>query len=177
MWRTKKPGEENLSSLARDNPSPGAVRDLRPPDEQPIVRPQKIGARLGQTLSVKGELVGNEELTLDGEFEGSIDLGKNSLTVGPRGRVQADIRAREIVIEGTVRGSLRASDRLQIAKSGNVVGDLVAARIVIEDGAYFKGSIDIQKPDQQKPRAAPAAEESFGITPAPVPAAAKDELQ
>lgn len=185
MWGTKKPEEGTLPQPARENaPLPG-THDLRPLGERPAGRPGGGGARLGRSLSLKGELTGNEELVVDGEFEGTMDLGDSSLTVGPQGRVQADVRAREIIIEGTVRGNLRASDRLQISKSGNVVGDLVAARIIIEDGAYFKGSIDIQKPDDQKPRRVESPGESFRITPAPAPAsapvqaqaAAKDKLQ
>lgn len=177
MWRTKTPEKATSSQPERGNASLEGAQDLRALSEAPLGRPGKAVARLGRTLSVKGELAGNEELVLDGEFEGKIELGESSLTVGPQGRVQADIRAREIVIEGTVRGNLRASDRLMIAKSGNVVGDLVAARIVIEDGAYFKGSIDIQKPEESKPARADSSGESFRIRPAPLSAAAKDKLQ
>lgn len=175
MWGTKKPEEGIIPQPARENAPLAGVHDLRPVGE----RPRSGGARLGRSLSLKGELSGNEELLVDGEFEGAIDLGDSSLTVGPQGKLQADVRAREIIIEGTVRGNLRASDRLQISKSGNVVGDLVAARIIIEDGAYFKGSIDIQKPDEQKAKRAEPAGESFRITPAPAPvqAAGKDKLQ
>ena len=174
MWGTKKPEEGILPQPAREGSPLSGMHDLRPVGERPA---RTGGARLGRTLSVKGELSGNEELIVDGEFEGTMDLGESSLTVGPQGKVQADVRAREIVIEGTVRGNLRAADRLQISKSGNVVGDLVAARIIIEDGAYFKGSIDIQKPDEQKAKRAEPAGESFRITPAPVAAAGKDKLQ
>lgn len=182
MWGTKKPEEGAPSHPARENLALSGAHDLRPLGsaaslaERSGVR-SSAGARLGRTLNLKGELVGNEELLVEGEFEGTIDLGECTLTVGPQGRVKADIRAREIIIEGTVSGNLCASDRLQISKSGNVVGDLVAARIVIEDGAYFKGSIDIQKPDEKKPQRAEPGGESFRITPAPVEAAPKDKLQ
>lgn len=166
MWRNKT-GEEETR--------PQPVREVAPPVEAPAVRAAKSAARLGRTLSIKGELVGEEDLVVDGEFAGTVELGAHSLTVGPQGRVQADVHAREIVIEGTLRGKLRATERLVISRSGNVVGDLVAARVVIEDGAYFKGSIDIQKPGEEKPARAEAAGESFRI--APVPLAAKDKLQ
>ena len=174
MWGTKKPEEETRPVPGRESSPLSGAHDLRPVGSTPS---RAGAARLGRTLSLKGELAGNEELLVDGEFEGTIDLGESSLTVGPQGRVQADVRAREIIIEGTVRGNLRAADRLQISKSGNVVGDLVAARIVIEDGAYFKGSIDIQKPEEQKARRAEAGGESLRITPAPMVAAAKDKVQ
>ncbi len=157
MWGSKKE-DTNFAS-------PAAARDLRPMGPAAVERPglRPNSARLGRSLSVKGELVGNEELYVDAEFDGTIDLGESSLTVGPQGRVQADVRAREIVVEGTVRGNLRAADRLQISRTGNVVGDLVAARIVIEDGAYFKGSIDIQKPGEQAQP--PRGRESLRVTP------------
>jgi cytoskeletal protein CcmA (bactofilin family) len=99
------------------------------------------------------------------------------LTIGPQGRVQADLRAREIIIEGTVHGNLRAYDRLQIRRSGSVTGDLITARIVIEDGAYFKGSIDIQKPEDAKARRVDSAADSFRIRPAPVVLEAREKLE
>ncbi|MGH9862938.1 MAG: bactofilin family protein [Candidatus Acidiferrales bacterium] len=169
MWRNKNLEEETSSQPVRETPR---QVEVSAPTPLPAV---KVGARIGRTLSVKGELVGNEELLVDGEFSGTIDLGSSSLTVGPQGRLQADVYAREIVIEGAVRGKLRAAERLLIARTGNVVGDLVAARIVIEDGAYFKGSIDIQKPGDEKAARTESAGESFRI--APVPLAAKDNLQ
>ena len=177
MWRTKKPEEAIPLQPSRDERPLSGVHDLRSRAEHPSGHPGGAAAHLGRTLSVKGELAGNEELILDGEFEGTIELGESSLTVGPQGRVQADIRASQVIIEGTVKGTVRATDRLQICKSGHVVGDLVAARIVIEDGAYVKGSIDIQKPEEQKPRRAETPGEALRITPAPVPVAAKDKLQ
>jgi len=172
MWGNKKPPEFSSNPSSRENPSSSAAPEPRPAPEP---RGARGLARLGRTLSLKGELAGNEDLALDGEFEGTVELNDASLTVGSQGRVQADIRAREIIIDGTVRGQLRATDRLMITKNGNVVGDLVAARVVIEDGAYFKGSIDIQKPGDAKPARTEGAGDSFRI--APVPVAAKDKLQ
>ena len=132
-------------------------------------------AVLGKSVIVKGQIFSREDLTIDGEVEGTVDLGESRLTIAPQGRVQADMKAREIIIEGTVRGTAHASDRLHISKSGNVSGDLVAARVSIEDGAYFKGSIDIQKPDEQK--AAKVTGESYRATPTPLAAVSKDKLQ
>jgi cytoskeletal protein CcmA (bactofilin family) len=166
MWRNK---EEETHPQPPREPAPAA----EPVAPRPVVG--KAPARVGRTLSVKGELAGEEDLVVDGEFSGTIELGGHNFTVGAQGKVQADVHAREIVIEGTLRGKLRATDRLIIARSGNVVGDLVAARIVIEDGAYFKGSIDIQKPGEEKPARPEAGGESFRIS--PVPLAAKDKFQ
>jgi cytoskeletal protein CcmA (bactofilin family) len=102
-------------------------------------------ARLGASLHVKGEITGNEDLTIDGSVEGLVHLEDRKLTVGASARVTADVIAREVVVYGNVKGNLRARDRIEIKKDGSVVGDLTTARIMIEDGAYFKGSIEIDK--------------------------------
>ena len=104
-------------------------------------------ARLGATLHVKGEITGNEDLHIDGTVEGLVQLEDRKLTIGASAKVTADIDviAREVVVYGNVKGNLRARDRIEIKKDGSVVGDLTTARIMIEDGAYFKGSIEIDK--------------------------------
>jgi len=102
-------------------------------------------ARLGGSLHVKGEITGNEDLHIDGSVEGLIQLEDRKLTIGASAKVTADIIAREGVVYGNVKGNLRARDRIEIKKDGSVVGDLTTARIMIEDGAYFKGSIEIDK--------------------------------
>src|ERR1700720_3936848 len=102
-------------------------------------------ARLGGSLHVKGEITGNEDLHIDGSVEGLVQLEDRKLTIGASAKVTADIIAREVVVYGNVKGNLRARDRIEIKKDGSVVGDLTTARIMIEDGAYFKGSIEIDK--------------------------------
>jgi cytoskeletal protein CcmA (bactofilin family) len=102
-------------------------------------------ARLGASLHVKGEITGSEDLTIDGSVEGLIQLDERKLTVGATAKLTADIIAREVVVFGSVKGNLRAKDRIEIKKDGSVNGDLTTARIMIEDGAYFKGSIEIDK--------------------------------
>jgi cytoskeletal protein CcmA (bactofilin family) len=102
-------------------------------------------ARLGSSLHVKGEITGNEDLAIDGSVEGLVHLEDRKLTVGASAKLTADIIAREVVVYGNVKGNLRARDRIEIKKDGSVIGDLTTARIMIEDGAYFKGSIEIDK--------------------------------
>lgn len=102
-------------------------------------------ARLGPSLHIKGEISGNEDLLIDGSVEGLVQLDERKLTVGATAKLTADIIAREVVVYGTVKGNLRAKDRIEIKKDGSVHGDLTTARISIEDGAYFKGSIEIDK--------------------------------
>ncbi len=102
-------------------------------------------ARLGPSLHLKGEITGNEDLHVDGTVEGLISLEDRKLTVGSSAKLTADVLAREIVVYGSVKGNLRARDRIEIKKDGSVVGDLTTARIMIEDGAYFKGAIEIDR--------------------------------
>ncbi len=106
-------------------------------------------ATLGKSLVIKGEVTGSESLYIDGRVEGSINLPGNRVTVGRNGVVAANISAREIVVLGKVRGNMTASDRVDIRADGSLTGDIVAQRISIEDGAYFKGGIDIRKPGQK----------------------------
>src|ERR1700731_310504 len=120
------------------------------------------GARLGSSLHVKGEISGNEDLLIDGTVEGLITLDGRELTVGASAKVTADIIAREVVVYGTVKGNLRAKDRIEIKKDGSVNGDLTTARIMIEDGAYFKGSVEIDRTSDKESSGANA----FARTPA-----------
>lgn len=106
-------------------------------------------ATIGKSLVIKGEVTGSESLYIDGRVEGSINLSGNRVTVGRNGVVAANINAREIVVLGKVRGNLVASDRVDIRSEGSLTGDVVAQRISIEDGAFFKGGIDIRKPGQK----------------------------
>jgi cytoskeletal protein CcmA (bactofilin family) len=106
---------------------------------------ERIAARLGASLHVKGEITGNEDLHIDGSVEGLVQLEDRKLVVGASAKVTADVIAREVVVYGNVKGNLRARDRIEIKKDGSVVGDLTTARIMIEDGAYFKGSIEIDR--------------------------------
>jgi cytoskeletal protein CcmA (bactofilin family) len=123
---------------------------------EPAVAPRPVGtttttadqATIGKSLVIKGEVTGSESLYIDGRVEGSINLSGNRVTVGRNGVVAANINAREIVVLGKVRGNLTASDRVDIRSDGSLTGDVVAARISIEDGAYFKGGIDIRKGGQ-----------------------------
>ena len=115
-------------------------------------------ARIGPSVQIKGEINGSEDLEIHGSVEGTVTLDERRLTIGPTAKVSADLTAREIVIYGSVKGNLKAKDRIEIKKDGSVVGDLSTARIMIEDGAYFKGSIEIERgaESQRAAKAQPA---------------------
>jgi cytoskeletal protein CcmA (bactofilin family) len=111
-------------------------------------------AVLGKSVIVKGQIFSREDLTIDGEVEGTVELQEHRLTVGPNGKVLASVKAREIVVLGTIHGNVEATDKIDIRKDAKLVGDIKTARIVIEDGAYFKGGIDIVRAETPRPVAA-----------------------
>jgi cytoskeletal protein CcmA (bactofilin family) len=153
MWKPNQPGNNPPSSPEPVRPvTPGGATFEASPS-----RPAAGGAAssavaageqatIGKSLVVKGELSGSESLYIDGKVEGAINLPGNRVTVGRNGQVAANIVAREIVVLGKVRGNCQASDRVDIRSEGSLTGDVIAARISIEDGAFFKGGIDIRKP-------------------------------
>ena len=102
-------------------------------------------AHIVKSVVIKGELSGSEDLYVDGQVDGSIELRNNSLTVGPNGIVKANVSAKGIVVQGKLDGKVTASDRVELRRSAIVSGDVVAQRIAIEDGAYFQGKVDIQR--------------------------------
>ena len=108
-------------------------------------------AAIGKSVMVKGQIFSREDLYIDGEVEGSLEVQDHRLTVGPNGKVHANIKAREITIHGTVHGNVEAGDKVELRKEAKLLGDIITSRIVIEDGAYFKGSIDIVRQEPLKP--------------------------
>jgi len=102
-------------------------------------------AHIGKSVVIKGELSGSEDLYVDGNVEGKIELRNNSLTVGPNGNVKADVTAKTVVIQGKLDGAVNASDRVDLRKSAVVTGDVTTQRIAIEEGAFLKGKVEIQK--------------------------------
>ena len=128
-------------------------------------------AIIGKSVVLKGQIYGREDLTIDGEVEGTVELQEHRLTIGPNGKVMATIKAREIVVLGTVHGNIETREKIDIRKEAKVVGDIRTARIVIEDGAYFKGSIDIVRAEAPKPAAQSAAQPVGAPKPQPVASA------
>ena len=113
--------------------------------------------RIGKTLKLKGEMTGSEDVHVEGEVEGKVDLSGNALLVGESGKVRAQVKARSILVWGHLEGTVQAIERTEIRKTGSLVGDLVTCRIVTEDGAEFRGSIDILEPEEKDEQAPPAA--------------------
>ena len=155
MWG-RKDEPEAQSSPTPPRPEPPRTTPVEPP--KPVASPPPAAAprpanpapgkaaQLGKSLKVKGEIAGSEDLYIDGEVEGRITLQGNNLTIGPNGNVRAEVTAQSITVLGRLQGNVHAADRVEIRKTGSLEGDLVTARIAIEEDAVFRGSIDIVKP-------------------------------
>lgn len=152
MWKPNQPG--NTSQTPSPEPARPAAPQATHFDPNSVrtaansPTPAGDQATIGKSLVIKGEVTGSESLFIDGKVEGAINLPGNRVTVGRNGQVSANITAREIIVLGKVRGNVNASDRLDIRSEGSLTGDVTAQRISIEDGAFFKGGIDIRKPGQ-----------------------------
>jgi len=149
LWGKKPP------ATTSETPVPASVSPAIPEVDEPMTDTirKEPGSNvshpaqtiMGRSVILRGDLSGGEDLLVEGQLEGTINLEDHCLTVGQNGRVTAEIHARQVVILGSVQGNITAGEKIEIRKSGHVVGDLVSAGIAIEEGAYFKGSIDIQR--------------------------------
>jgi len=138
---------------------------------------EKDIVNIGKSVVIKGELNGSEDLTIEGHVEGTIQLREHVLTIGPNGKIKAQVFAKSVVVLGEVHGNITASDKVDIRDNGSVEGDLVSPRIAIAEGAHFKGAVDMQrkgapqaqgKPAQPSPQAtAPQVPASAGAPQAP----------
>jgi cytoskeletal protein CcmA (bactofilin family) len=137
-----------------------AKKEAPPLSTMPFKTPEPETTRgqasIGKAVKINGQIYSKEDLYVDGDVEGTIELQEHRLTIGPNGKVHSSVKAREVVILGNVQGNVDASDKLEIRKDARLVGDIKTARIIIEDGAYFKGSIDIVKPEPAKSSGSPA---------------------
>lgn len=164
MWSKRK--EDEVPSLRPASSSPAQSVETQRREAVPMSSPTRTfdaeprisgSATLGKNVSVKGQIFSREDLTIDGEVEGTVECHEHRLTIGPNGRVHAGLKAREIVIYGSIQGNVEAIERIDLKKEAKLVGDIKTSRIMIEDGAYFKGSIDITKAAPPPQRPAPPA--------------------
>lgn len=166
MWKRPddKPGTQPGSAatqqtIATPPAVPQITRESRPPEMAKHTESFKtdVAAHIGKSVVIKGELSGSEDLYLDGEVEGMIDLHSHSLIIGPNARIRANVSARELVVHGRVEGNVTGAERVELKKSCVLTGDISTQRIVIEDGAFFKGAIDLQKEAKAEVRGRAAA--------------------
>src|SRR5688572_5088252 len=152
MW--KRDEAVKPTSPAGSNPAPAAPVSSSPAAETPKPlsthsEPQrgmeKTTVNIGKSVVIKGELSGSEDLTIEGQVDGKIELRQNVLTIGPNGKIKAQVFAKSVVILGEVTGNVTATEKVDIRDNGSVDGDIAAPRVAIAEGAHFRGSIDMQK--------------------------------
>jgi len=166
MWKAHPEDNRLTSNSSQSTPASAPAVNVQPKENpKPAVETRADVGHIGKSVVIRGELSGSEDLYLDGEVEGNINLRDHKLVIGPNGKIKASISARDIVIHGRVTGNVSASERAELKRSCSLTGDIITQRVVIEDGAFFKGAIDIKetkesKGDSRKPMAMAAAASS-----------------
>ena len=168
MWNRKKDDEypQKTATVPPSSSASPAQTNREVPTQTMASAPVRTydppapsgSATIGKAVMIKGQISSREDLIIDGEVEGTVEATEHRVTVGPNGKVQAGVKAREIVVLGAIHGNVEATEKIDIRKDARLVGDIKTARIVIEDGAYFKGSIDITKGEPKKREAAAPAQ-------------------
>jgi cytoskeletal protein CcmA (bactofilin family) len=148
MWR--KQDEPKPPPPVAEVPPPPRVEPVRSVAGMTAEVVQPSGGLIMSSLVIKGEIRGREDLYIDGEVQGSINLSDGRVTIGPHGRISADIEAREIVVRGTVKGTLLARERVEIGRTGDARGDIVTPRIAVEEGAQIHGNVDVAKTEEAR---------------------------
>ncbi len=152
MWKKREEEKPGAWGESPSDSSSGA-RPTSSSPPSPAVRPPFESAKIGPSLTLKGELFGSEDLYIDGAVEGKVELQGHTLTVGPHGRIRADISAKTIVIHGNVEGNVRGSDKVELKSSAVLAGNITARRIAIEEGGSLKGKVELvtEEPKAQVP--------------------------
>ncbi len=140
--RQQKPEPERVTSPSPSMPEP--ARSVAPPPPR-RERSQEALVNIGQSVEIRGTLTGNEDLTIEGMVDGKILVKDHALTIGANGRITAEVHAKTVIVVGQIVGNITADDKVEIAPSGSVQGDIRAPRVSISDGAKFKGSIDMER--------------------------------
>ena len=151
MWNKRNDEPNTVRPQAEPARTPAPAPVPAPPKTAPVapaatMSAPKQSATIGPSMTIKGEIRAREELLVDGEVEGQLE-SQSLLTVGPNGKVLGNIKAREVAIFGSVRGNVIVTEKIAIREQGSLIGDIKGAGISIDDGAYFKGSIDIVRPE------------------------------
>ena len=175
VWNRRKEEEFTTRPLTGSPATPEIAKEGIPMSTLPSRSEPHFdssrAATLGKSVIVKGQIFSREDLTIDGEVEGTVELQEHRLTIGPNGKVRASIKARELVVLGTIHGNVETTDKIDIRKDAKLLGDIKTARIVIEDGAYFKGNIDIVRTETPRVAAAQPKPQAVAATPSSAAAA------
>ncbi len=157
MWKR----DESVKPATPPAHTPGATPSApvatatAPAASEPRTQLGRDNVNIGKSVIIKGELSGSEDLTIEGHVEGRIDLKDNVLTIGPNGKIKAEVFAKAVVVLGEVTGNVTASEKVDIRDNGSVDGDIASPRVAIAEGAHFRGAVDMQR-SGVKPAAKPA---------------------
>jgi cytoskeletal protein CcmA (bactofilin family) len=166
MWKRDEAVKPTVPAGAGSTPAPSvgippATEAPRTPSasSEPQRGMERTTVNIGKSVVIKGELSGSEDLTIEGQVDGKIELRQNVLTIGPNGKIKAQVFAKSVVILGEVTGNVTASEKVDIRDNGSVDGDIAAPRVAIAEGAHFRGSIDMQRAGgKSETKAEPKAE-------------------
>ncbi len=161
MWKR----DDAVKPAVVPAPAGSASLPVAVPDARPSARDV---VHIGKLVVIRGELTGGEDLTVEGRVEGRIDLPDNILTVGPHGRITAEVYAKQVIVLGEILGNVRAAEKVDIRDHGSVNGDISAPKVAIAEGAHFKGSVDMQRTAAPKTEAAAGTEVSSDEAPSEV---------
>jgi cytoskeletal protein CcmA (bactofilin family) len=163
MWKRDDAAKPPAPAASGPAPTPAPAS---PVADTPVIRPtaanaqqglERTAVNIGKSVVIKGELNGSEDLTIEGQVEGKIELRQNVLTIGPNGKIKAQVFAKSVIILGEVTGNVTATEKVDIRDNGSVDGDITAPRVAIAEGAHFRGSIDMQRAGTKGAEAKPAA--------------------
>ena len=166
MWKRDDAAKPPAPPASGPAPTPAPAS---PVADTPVIRPtaanaqqglERTAVNIGKSVVIKGELNGSEDLTIEGQVEGKIELRQNVLTIGPNGKIKAQVFAKSVIILGEVTGNVTATEKVDIRDNGSVDGDITAPRVAIAEGAHFRGSIDMQRAGAKGADGKPAAKES-----------------
>jgi cytoskeletal protein CcmA (bactofilin family) len=144
MWKRQEQ-ERTPASGGSGTPPPASTSPM--PMPTPASSAPGPPASIGRSVVMKGELSGSEDLVIDGQVEGTVNLRQHLLTIGPSAKISAEISAKAVIVLGLARGNITATERIEIRESGSVDGDISAPRVAIAEGAHFRGTIDMHQPD------------------------------
>jgi cytoskeletal protein CcmA (bactofilin family) len=144
MWKRDE-SVRSASGQPAAPPSPAPVTTRAPGRSEAVHNMERDIVNIGKSIVIKGELNGSEDLTIDGHVEGTIQLRDHVLTIGPNGKIKAQVFAKAVIVLGEVIGNVTASDKVDIRDNGSVDGDIVSPRVAIAEGAHFRGSVDMQR--------------------------------
>jgi cytoskeletal protein CcmA (bactofilin family) len=168
MWKRDEAVRPVSGQPAAPQPAAPAPAGAPAPRSETSYNMEKDIVNIGKSVVIKGELNGSEDLTIEGHVEGTIQLRDHVLTIGPNGRIKAQVFAKSVIVLGEVTGNVTASEKVDIRDNGSVDGDIISPRVAIAEGAHFRGSVDMQRKGGTQPQAAKPATQPAVAAPMPV---------